>query len=1065
MRLHFSALIFLLVSIAVSQSPIKFARFPAPSPDGSQIAFSWQGDIWTAPMTGGEAKRLTVNTAYDYAPAWSHDGKMIAFSSNRMGNDDVFVLTLASGELRQLTYYSGRDRVMSWTSDNSAVLFTSERDWEPFGYTLSLYAAPLSGGTPYRVHSAPSDYHMLSPDGTKVAFNRRGSPWWRKHYRGSAASDLYVADLKTQMHRKLTDFDGQDGFPMWAPDGQTLYYLSERDGTYNIWRVSANGGNSTQVTRFKDDGPRNPRLSTNGSAMVFEQGLDLWALSLPSGQPRKIDVKAYGDVRQAQMVHRTMTSGANQFAIAPNGKEVAFIVRGELFATRFPAGGTTKRLTDTVREETGLAWSSDSKTIYFSSNRDGNFDLYSLTSDSEAEARLRRTEAYRLDRLTSGPGHKWDPVLSPDGKSLAYVIDRARLMVMDLETKNSRLVIEGASIDNVQWSPDGNWFVYTNDDNEYNTDVYIVASAGGKPYNISQHPDSDGSPHWSADGRVITFVSRRSGEQINVYMVYTSKLDHERTRADREEEEDDKFDAPKKPDPPKEGEKKPIRVDLDGIERRVRQVTRMQGSQTSPIASPDGKKIAFRSSHQGEDDIYVIDLEATGPERRVTTGGNAPSQMEWSADGNNIYFISRGRISRVAAGGGTVQATNFSAEMSTDRQAENLYIFEAAWGVLDRMFYDPKFHGCDWAAMKTKYRDYILAAETDDDYTAAVYLMLGELNSSHVSFRKGGGGGPGTDPEEVSTSGSSGTIGVVWSNDRSGEGLLIERVLPDMPASREDANLKPGDRVLSVNEISVDGNTNVWKLFDRTVGKRTRLVIRTAAGDERTVYLRPVAMTAQRQAHYQAWIDRNRQMVERLSNGQLGYLHIRGMNQGSLLEMERELYSAGYGKKGLLIDVRYNGGGSTADMVMTMLAVQRHAYTVARTRGPGYPQDRLPLAAWTKPAGVLCNERSFSNAEVFSWAFKTLKRGPVFGWQTFGGVISTSQTSLMDGSSIGTPLRGWHVVNSHINLENNGCPPDFPVEEMPYDIANGLDRQLEKAVAEMLKEVAKAPPEFPDQKP
>ena len=606
-----------------------------------------------------------------------------------------------------------------------------------------------------------------------------------------------------------------------------------------------------------------------------------------------------------------------------------------------------------------------------------------------------------------------------------------------LETGEERTLVESWNLGAFVWSPDSKWLAFDMNDENYNSDIYIVSVEGGAPVNVSRHPRNDYAPSWSGDGRVLVFLSERETDTLNICHLYLRREDYEKTRADRDDEEDERYDAPKKPEEKKD--EPSVQIDFEDIHLRVRLVTRYPAGVQEAVVSPDGEQIAFRSAYQGQSDLYVIKWDGSD-ERRLTTGGVAPTALRWSKDGKTLYFLSRGRIQRVAASGGTPQATRTEVRITINEPVERAYIYEAAWRVLNETFYDPNFHGVNWQAMREKYRSYLPYAQTDRDFTAVVMMMLGELRSSHVSFSRAG-----TD-EEGTPAASTGMLGVVFSNQRDGEGLLIERVIPNTPAARKDVNLKPGERILAVNGTRLTPPTNIWQLLNNTVGERVQLLVRQPDGTERTVFLRPISTSAFDAARYQDWVQQNRRYVEERSGGRIGYVHIQAMGEQSLREFERDLYAVAAGKEALIIDVRFNGGGRTADYLLGMLHVPRHAYTVGRNGKPGYPIDRLPLVPWTKPIAVLCNERSFSNAEIFAHAIKTLKRGPLVGMPTAGGVISTGQATLMDGSRVSTPGRGWYTIDKHINLEGNGAQPDYVVEDMPEDLMEQRDRQLDKAL-------------------
>jgi tricorn protease len=419
-----------LLCSSVSQATIRFARFPAPSPDGKQVAFSWQGDLWVAPIAGGVAQRLTVHPAYDFAPIWSPDGKKIAFTSDRHGNDDVFVLHLDTGAVQRLTYFSGRDRAWGWTPDSRAVLFESRRESEPYGADFSAYVAPLDGGTPYRLHKASGSPFALSPDGRRVAFVRRDSAWWRKGYKGSAQGDLWLLERATNRYVRLTDTDTPDTLPMWGADGRTLYLVSERDGTANLYALDTQTRRIRQLTRFKDDGVRFPQISANGAVITFEQGMEVYRLDTATGAMQVISLQVPAqDARAAETVRRAFSANVDDYAIAPDGKEFVFAVRGELFAARFPDGGPSRNLTETVEPESDPQLAPDGKTLYFAAERDGTVQIYRLTSGDADEPRLRRARTLKIEPLTNAPQGASQPRLSPDGKLLAYQRGLGELVV------------------------------------------------------------------------------------------------------------------------------------------------------------------------------------------------------------------------------------------------------------------------------------------------------------------------------------------------------------------------------------------------------------------------------------------------------------------------------------------------------------------------------------------------------------------------------------------------------------------------------------------------------------
>ncbi|MBI4750895.1 MAG: PD40 domain-containing protein [Acidobacteria bacterium] len=1078
-----------------SGNTVQLPRHPTLSPDGNTVAFSWRGDIWTVSTQGGTAFRLTAHPAYDSQPQWSPDGKWVAFASTRNGNTDVFVMSSQGGSPRQLTFYSGGDAPVGWTADSQAVLFTSVREYRNAGNIPSLYRIALSGGQPQRMLEEGAMEARLSPNGKQIAFTSGRVEWWRKRYRGTANFDLWTYIPGTKKYTQLTTHEGNDHWPLWSPDSGEIYYVSDEDQTFNLWMMSSTGAGKRKLTSFKDDGVRFPTISANGKMIAFESSTDLYVMETAGKSPRKLQIEAPTDDSENPTDRRVLTGQATEMAPSPDGEQVAFVVRGEIFVVK-KDGGQAKAIASHATREQDLVWSADGKSLVFVSARDGNLELYSVTSDETEEKRLSWALKTKITRLTESPEPESNPAFSPDGKKLAFVRGRGDLYVADADGKNPVRLVEGWSTPQFSWSPDGEWIAYTKEDDEFNSEVFIIPAKGGTSVNVSMHPDNDFSPQWSADGRTLAFVSRRPRTDFEVYYLFLRKSDDEKSREELEDEEKKnakparpitllpgqgapKSQAERQQDPqdpsgqsdefPKMPEKSaPVKVEIDfeDIHKRLRLLTTFPGTKSTFAIAPDSKTYVFTCDNQGSMDLYSI-VRDGGTAQNITRGGQFPSSLKFTKD-QKLFFLSQGgRINTVSippapkpggrqlpagltgGGGATPTPVAFQARVLLDRATLRREAFLEGWQNMNDGFYDPKFHGANWQACRQKYLTWAMAASCDEDYFDVFRMMLGELNSSHQGISP-----PfeGSDQAPLQT----GALGVMWDEAYSGEGMRVARVIARSPASKSISRLNPGDVVLSINGEPVSMKTGVDQVLNDTVGQRTLLVVAkdNAQGEKRDVVIRPISMGEFGTLIYNDWVESRRVMVDKLSNGKLGYLHIRGMDQVSLDRFEQELYSEAHGKSGLVIDVRDNGGGSTADYLLTMINVRPHAYTTPRgSNGKGYPQDRLPFYFWTKPTTLLCNQFSYSNAEIFSHAFKATKRGKLIGKQTYGAVISTGAAPLIDGSTLRMPFRGWYVVGTNLNQELNGAMPDITVDVMPGDEAAGRDRQIERAVQELMTEV------------
>jgi Tol biopolymer transport system component/C-terminal processing protease CtpA/Prc len=1113
---------------APEDTSVIFPRYPALSPDGKTLVFSYQGDLWSAPSDGGQdARRLTVHPAYDGTAFFSPDGKQIAFNSSRYGRNEVFVMPAGGGTARRLTFYSGGSTLRGWSSGGQQILLTSVRENQRRGPAFYTIGAGSKPGRPKLLLSLRDIASgEMSPDGKHLVFARGSNDWPRRGYHGAANADIWVYTPATKSFQQITSFDGQDLWPHWLPDSKTIVYVSERDGTYNLFRQStAAGAKPIQITRYKGDGVRFPSVSGNGSRVAFEVGDRIASMSLavPAAAPRPVALTVAADDKVNQTEVKTVTDGASSLAAAPDGEQLAFVINGDIFVTD-RTGGKATRLTDDPARDDDMAWSADGEKLIYVSNRDGHQEIYSVSSTDKEEPLLSRTLKRATTRMTNNPEPKRNLQFSPDGKKIAYVRGRGDLVVADTSGKNERVVLAGTSMGDFAWSPDSQWFACSRQDEEFNSEILLLPSDGSKPpVNISKHPRNDISPAWSPDGTKVFWASERLDRQYDLYYVYLKKEDDERTpdewtrlrdkkrprgtrpagtvepppaaggaspaapgvpprrrRSAQEEAGLSQPPVPTSPEPPKPDPEpasatptassptaaRPaaatlrVTVDFDRIDERVRRLTSLPGDEGGLVTAPgtEGRTlIAFRSAAARTPELSLIDFQdgsfASSTPRRIAAGG--ASSLQWTRDGKTLYYLSGGGsiASAAPAGGAVPRPIAFRARYSYDRRALQLATFDEAWTTLNEQFYDPKFHGADWAALQKKYRPLAAAASDPADFYDSIRLMMGHLNSSHIGITPPAA----EEGDEGGTSGSSvptGALGVVWDESYFGPGLKIAHVLRDSPAARTASLLKAGEIVTAIGGTTLNADTNPDELLADTVGERTPLQVTGIDGKSREVILQPTTYAAVRDLMYDEWVEQSREATHKLSGGKLAYLHIRSMDKGSQDRFEQGLYAEAHGRGALLIDVRDNGGGSTADYLLTMLTIPRHAYTIPRGGEPGYPQDRLPLYPWQKPAALLINQNSYSNAEIFAHAFKAIDRGPIVGVPTFGAVISTGGRRLLDGSQIRTPGRGWYLVKTGVNQEHTGAQPDQRVVQTPADEIAGRDPQLAAAVKLLLPRAA-----------
>lgn len=1051
-------------------------RTPSLSPDGKTIVFSYQGDIWSVPSTGGNAVRLTVHPGYDSNPLFSPNGEWIAFISDRYGNNDLFVMSAKGGTPKQITFHSASDNLASWKG-NDELIFTTSREYRQIERNSEVYSVPVNGGTEQRISNAFALDPSYSPDGVFLAFVKGDiNPVVRKDYRGSSNREIWLFNTKKNEFNKLDLFTTNDIYPQWISN-RTFLFMSSDAGNYNIYQVMVDDsgkltGSPKKLTSLSSDQQimRSFNVSPNGETLVFEQGDGIYLMKKNGAEftsPTKISVQILADNRTDDSEFKTYRNAADDYALSPNGKYAALVIRGEVFITQ-----TDKEKSRSVNvsqspfRDYQPSWLNDSVLIFVSDRFDSNFEIVAVKSTDKNETDLFKSLKHEWVRLTNTPEDESSLVVSNAGDKVAYMLGRGTLLVSeissDLKLKKTTELHNGwASAEGMAWSPDDKWLAYSMPDLEFNDEVFIHAADNSqKPVNVTMHPRSDFAPFWSADGSKLGFVSARNNRNDDIWFVWLKQEDYDRSKSDWEDYEkpkeklaSSKDDKKSKKD--KKDEKpavKPIQIDFKDIHKRLVQVTSISGDENYVMISSDGETIYYTAENttaEGKRDLFSVKWNGED-NTALTSNGTNPYSLKMDKEGKNIYYFkSNGNLSRLDVKTKKSEAIPYSASMQIDYKAERAQVFDEAWRTLRDGFYDPNFHGKDWNQLRTKYRDLAISASIETDFAEIMNYMLGELNASHMRF---------TSPDREETQDvTTGLLGVELEPVK--DGMKVNHVIPASPASKKASQLFDGDVIQSVNGVPVSNGENFYNLLNGTVDTQVLLSVLGTDKKSREVVIRPVSSL--RSELYQEWVDNRKALVEKWSNGKLGYIHVQGMNMPSFEVYERELTASGYGKDGIIIDVRYNGGGFTTDYLMTTLTYQQHAYTIPRGAAkdlekeklnfrPYYPiGERLVYAAWTKPSVAMCNEGSYSNAEIFSHAYKSAKLGDLVGLPTNGSVISTGGRRLLDGSFVRLPFRAWFTKATDLNQEVVG--PAIPTVE----VANQPDWQMEENDAQLKKAVEK----------
>jgi tricorn protease len=1026
-------------SLALAQEPIRFARAPDVSPDGRQVAFSYQGDIWVVEAIGGVARPVTVHEAHDTLPVFSPDGRSIAFSSNREGSYDVYVVPTHGGKPRRLTFDSAADRVSGWSPDGKHVLFSSFRNTD-FPPVLDLYLVPVQGGREQRVTAFEGRDGVFNPRGDQIAYVRGAGIWYRKNYRGSSNDDIWIYRADGSQNRQLTSFNGQDGSPMWSADGKSVFYVSEQFGTSNICRLNADGsGQPQQVTFHQGEGVLRARISSNGEWLVYECGADLYVCSTAGPTPscRKLAIEAFADDKTNPEVNVTFNQALTEYALTPDERYAAVVFHGEIFLTPLTDKTTkAKRLTDHPAHDHDLAWSPDIKKLLFVSDRDGEENIYALEHNDTDHPDLIRAHQYKVTRLTKTTLPESGVGFSPDGKLVSFLRD-GRLWTMKPDGSDQRQLVNEPIVFEYEWSPDSKWIAFARLDSHFASEIYVIPAAGGEAKNVTRYATRNFGMAWTSDSRKIAFIGQRR-QDLDLFLLSLTK-------------------------PAREGDTSKGDIDFNDIHHRVERVTSLSSEESELALRPDGSQVVFRSNALGADDLW---LAATNGSQitRLTTGGLRPTQLRWTRSGTIFFLDGQGALRFVRLpilspaapgltlpGGLTVPGeiavgrVAFTAKMKINRQEQFTQMFDEGWRKLQHRFYDPKLHGADWNAVRDRYRPLVKHVSMTEDFYDLVSLMLGELNASHL------GVGGRIRPAEEQTA----DLGLLFDPAFPGPGLKIREILKRGPADRRGIDLKPGDIVLAINGIELTPTVNLSDVLNDKANEVVTLQVVADAKEtkRRRVELRAAPRQAVADLLYERWAALNAERVKQLSGGKLGYIHLRGMDATSLDEFVRTLYTENFDKEGIVLDVRYNGGGFTHEQVMNYLGGKEHTYFVTREGSKGTVL-RASDRRWTRPVVLICNNRSYSDAEIFPHAFRSLGLGKIVGLPTGGFVIGTYNDRLIDGSSFRVPRLGVYTA-AGVNLEKAGIVPDVLVDLHPDELAQGKDAQLEKAVVVLQEDVKK----------
>lgn len=1054
----------LATASAMAQSDPLWMRFPAISPDGKTVAFSYKGDIWTVPANGGQARQITTNPAYDAYPVWSPDSRQIAFASSREGSMDIYVVGRDGGTPRRVTTDSGDEYPMAWRNDSTIMLKASimpKATSIMFANFSQVYEVSDKGGRMRLFSDIPMEDISVGNDGALLYHDNKGyEDPFRKHHQSPICRDIWL--YKGGNYTKLTNFAGEDRTPVWGGDNNTYYYLSEEDGTFNVYKRRIGETAKTQLSHYKGNPVRFLTRSTDGTLCYAYDGA-IYTLKEGS-QPVRLNLSMVADDGSDKLRRQVLRSGATEFAVSPSGKEIAFVVHGDVYVTSTDYT-TTKRITDTPEQERNVNFSPDGRRLVYASERGGLWQIYQTSIVNKDEKQFTYATQLKEEQLVKSSLVDMQPAYSPDGKSVAYIEDRGALKAVDVKTKAVRQLMDGKFQYSYsdgdlwfQWSPDSKWLLsnYIGHGGWNNSDIALVPADGSqKITNLTNSGYNDNNGRWVLGGKAMLFMSDRAGyrshgswgAEDDAYIMFFDLDAYERFRMGKEERalydeahKKEKADTTKKKKPliklgkkkkddKKKDEAKTLKFDLANCRDRVIRLTVNSSHMADAILSPGGDTLYYQAKFEGGYDLWKHDLVENKTEIVMKNVGYG---LEADKDFKNLYVYNNG-IKQIDLAKNSQKGIDFEANFNYRPYEERAYIFNHVWQQVKDKFYDPKLHGVDWEGYKKTYAKFLPYINNNYDFRDMLSEMLGELNGSHTGARYY--------PEGATL--KTAALGLFFDNDYEGDGLKVEEVINRGPFAVRNTGVKKGCIIEAIDGQKIAKGSDYTSLLDGKAGKMTRVSVFDPSRKKRfDVVVRAISRSAQADLLYRRWVDRNREMVDSLSNGTIGYVHVKAMDSESFRTVFSQLLSDSMRqKKAVIVDERHNGGGWLHDDLCTLLSGKQYAKFIAHGKYIGYD----PWNKWVKPSCVMICEDDYSNGHGFPAVYKTLGIGKLVGAPVAGTMTAVWWERMMNGMIFGIPQVGNQAMDGTF-FENKELKPDIEVYNTPADYETGNDEQLKAAV-------------------
>ncbi len=1071
-RKHFSLFLFFTLftsfSAISSDNPL-WLRYPSISPDGNSVAFCYKGDIYKVSTEGGVATPITSHVAYDFKPVWSGDGNKIAYASDRFGNFDIYLTDKNGGKPERITYHSNNEIPNSFTPDDKSVLYSASildkasNAMFPSSVLSELYEVSLSNKNIQQVLTTPAEEAKMTSDGSFIYYqDRKGyEDKWRKHHKSSVTRDLWVYDTKSGKHQKITSFKGEDRWPVIDQSEKNIYFLTERfNNNFNIgkFKINEHGknfGKIKQITSLENHPVRFLSVS-NDNIICYSYNGEVY-IKKPNENPKKLSVEIHTDNRQNTIQYKTFNSRVSEMDLSPNGKEIAFIIRGDVFTTTSDYK-TTKRITNSPEQERSVSFSPDGKKLLYASERNGSWNLYETSLSREDEKLFTLSTVLKEKPILVTTKETFQPQYSPDGKEVAFLEERTTLKVLNLKSGDIRTILEGKYNYSYsdgdqwfQWSPDGKWFLAQySPQHFFSNEIGLIDAKGKKEVrNLTKSGYEDNMSKWMMDGKMMIWFTDRKGmrshgswgAQYDVYGMFFNQEAYDTFNMTKEELEVYKKDKYGKKendeDRDEEKEKKkiePVKIEFKGLNDRTKRLTIHSSSLSDAVMSKKGDKLYYLCKFDKYYDLWVHDFLDNETKKVVDLKTKYGGQLHLNKKGNELFVLSGGKISKVELKKNITKPVPFSAKIELKTDEEKEYLFEHIWRQVKKKFYDKDLHGVDWEFYKKEYKRFLPHINNNYDFAEMLSEMLGELNASHTGARYYSS----SENEDQTAS-----LGIFFDWNFEGKGIKITEIMDKSPLNKAESNIQKGHIIEKINNNPVENTNEFFRLLNHQEGKKLLITVFDPNKNKRwNETIKPISQREKGSMLYDRWVEKMRDKTNEISDGKIGYIHIKSMNDRSFRQIYSNLFGKNYHKEAVVIDTRFNGGGWLHNDLAILFNGTK--YVDYYPRGQHFGHD--PMTQWTKESVVLMSEGNYSDAHGFPYAYKTLNIGKTVGMPVPGTMTAVWWERLQDPSLVfGIPQVGSKNMEGEY-LENKQLEPDVKIKQEYSKVSKGIDQQLIKAI-------------------